>query len=104
MDWHLVAGIAAGVLMTAGTIPYIRDMIRGETRPNIVSWGIWALAVGISTAAQFAAEPSWSVVLVATTFVMDFSVLMLALAGWGYAKFYWWDGVCLVLSVLALVL
>ncbi len=103
-DWHALAGIGAAVFMIVGTVPYIRDMLRGETRPNMVSWSIWAFAVGISATAQFTAEPSWSVVLVGTTFFMDSTVLVFALFGYGYSKFEWWDGLCLTLSLAALAL
>lgn len=104
MDWHVVAGIIAGVLAAAAAYPYLRDMLRGETRPNIVSWSIWALAVGISAVAQLSAEPSWSAALVVVTFIVDIIILLFGIFGYGYPKFEWWDGVCLVLSLVALVL
>jgi hypothetical protein len=103
-NWHVIFGVAAALIGIGAIVPYVRDMIRGETRPNIVSWGLWALTVGISAAAQFVAEPSWSGALVAVTFFGDSTVLILAIVAYGYAKYYWWDGVCLILSIAALVL
>jgi hypothetical protein len=104
VDWHVILGFISAAFMVAGTAPYIRDMLRGQTRPNIVSWSIWALAVGISAVAQFSAGASWSLALVAAVFVMDMSVTLFAFVGYGYTKFRWWDATCLVLSISALVL
>ncbi len=94
----------AGVLAICAAYPYLRDMLRGETRPNIVSWSIWALAVGISAAAQLVAEPSWSAALVVVTFFVDITILSFGIFGYGYREFRWWDGLCLVLSLTALIL
>lgn len=100
----MVSGFVAAALALAATVPYIRDMLDGQTKPNVVSWFLWALAVGVATAAQIHIEPSWSAVLPGSVFLMDACVLVLALAGYGYAKFAWWDAACLALSLAALAL
>ena len=37
-----ILGILAGVVAIADTIPYIRDTLRGSTRPHRGTWLIWA--------------------------------------------------------------
>ncbi len=44
----------SGVLALAATIPYLRDIVRGRTKPRLVSWLVWSVLVGISSAAAFA--------------------------------------------------
>lgn len=102
IDYHILAGLAAGALQIGIAAPYVRDMVRGTTRPNIVSWFLWDLAVGISLAAQIAAGPTWSVTVVGSAFIMDTTILVVALMGYGYKKFAWWDGACLLSSLVAI--
>src|SRR3989344_5247088 len=45
MDWHLILGISAGLIAIGATVPYILSIIRGETRPNVVSWSLWTIIV-----------------------------------------------------------
>lgn len=47
-----VCAVAAGVLSGSCAIPYVRDMVRGTTRPHRVSWGIFALLAAIAAASQ----------------------------------------------------
>jgi hypothetical protein len=41
LNWHAIVGIASGIVLLLGNIPYIMSIRRGHTRPNLVSWGIW---------------------------------------------------------------
>ena len=45
MDWHLLLGIIGGLLALCAIIPYIRDILHGTTRPNIVSYAIWVFLI-----------------------------------------------------------
>ncbi len=33
MDWRTVIGLAAGIITLLSILPYIRDILRGLTRP-----------------------------------------------------------------------
>jgi len=103
-DWHEAVGILSGVIQIAAIVPYIRDMLRGTTRPNIVSWGIWTFEVLITLSAQLSAGASWSLILLISATIINITVVMLGIFGWGYKKFGWIEGICLTLSVGALVL
>ena len=101
-DWHAIAGITAGIVQAVSIIPYIWSMIRGTTRPNIVSWSLWTLEQIIAVAALWSAGASWPIIiLVAATFNTAL-VLVLCLFGYGYKHFGLLDGVCLVLALAAL--
>jgi hypothetical protein len=40
-----VLGLLAGVVGIADTIPYVRDTVRGSTRPHRGTWLIWSVLV-----------------------------------------------------------
>lgn len=45
-------GAIAVILTFAGYIPYIKDTLKGKTRPHIYSWFIWSLVTTIAFALQ----------------------------------------------------
>jgi hypothetical protein len=45
---------SSGVLALAATIPYLLDIVRGRTKPRLVSWLVWSVLLGIGSAAVFA--------------------------------------------------
>lgn len=104
MDFHVVMAVLAGVLTIVSVVPYVRDMLRGTTRPNIVSWGIWCLVQAIFAAAQFSAGASLSIVLPAFEVATVGLIVVLGLAGYGYKKYRPLDFVCLALALGAIAL
>lgn len=102
MDWHAIVGIVAGLLQIVTIGFYVKEMIRGTTRPNLVSWSLWTFATSILLVAQIAAGPSWSLVLPIATTSVEFVVVVLGFWKYGYKKFGITDGACLVFSLSAL--
>ncbi len=47
-----IIGIIAVVITFVGYIPYIRDTVKGKTKPHIYSWFIWAFVTFIIFALQ----------------------------------------------------
>lgn len=43
-------GLTSGAVALASFVPYIRSILKGQTRPNRASWIIWAFAEIITTA------------------------------------------------------
>lgn len=99
MDWHAALGIISGILQVGSVIPYTRDILKGSTRPNAVSTGLWALLAGIAFAAQLSAGASWSVILVGGITFNCTLITILALSGYGYAKYGTIDWLCLILGL-----
>jgi hypothetical protein len=57
-------GLLAGVIGVVGYAPYIRDILKGSTRPDRASWLIWTLEYAALFCAQLgvgAAESLWLV-------------------------------------------
>lgn len=57
-------GLTAGIIGIAGYIPYVRDILKGETQPHRASWLIWLLEYGALFAAQVRAGAKESLWLI----------------------------------------
>lgn len=101
--WLVVLSAGIGII---GSSAYIRDTLKGKTRPNRVSWSMWALAPLIGTAAALAAKADpWATVRV---FLAGFMPLLIFLASFLNRQSYWklsaFDFLCGLCSLIALVL
>jgi hypothetical protein len=103
-DWHLALGIASGLLAFVAIAPYIKDILYGTTRPNIVSWALWVLLLLIALWAQVSAGASWSLILLIGDLIGTTTISILCLVGYGYGKYNWLDGVCFALAIVAILL
>ena len=104
LNWHVAAAVLSGVFAVVAMYPYIRDVLRrGETKPNAVSFGLWAVLGIIAVIAQFKAGASWSVVIVILMTANCLIIAALALAGYGYREYGMLDFMCLALAILAIV-
>jgi hypothetical protein len=98
--------VVLGALVSLyGVALYVRDIFRGTTKPNLVSWALWAAAPLIASAAAFSAGARWAVL---PTFIVGFGPLLVVIfalirknAIWHPTKLDWFCG---GLSVAALVL
>lgn len=88
-----------------GSANYALDTINGKTKPNRVTWFLWALAPLIAFTAQLKAGVGLSSLM---TFMVGFGPLVIFLASFINKKAFWkitsLDIVCGLISVLALVL
>ncbi len=55
MHVKTIISILAIILIIIGYIPYIRDTLKGKTKPHIFSWFIWSITTGIVYALQVSA-------------------------------------------------
>lgn len=88
-----------------GTISYLKSTLQGKTKPNKVTWFLWALAPLVAFAAQY----SQGVGLVSLmTFMIGFGPILIFLASFLNKKSDWkitkFDIFCGILSLLGLVL
>src|SRR5262249_61612036 len=90
-----------------GTATYAVATLRGRTKPNRVTWVLWALAPLIAFAAQIGEGVTYQAAL---TFTAGFGPLLVLLASFADRKAYWrvsrfhYLGVPLSLVVLMLCL
>ena len=72
-------GLLAGLLTVVETIPYVRDVLRGSTRPHRGTWLIWSVLAVIAFLSQRADGGSWSLVMVAVQAVLTCAIFVLAI-------------------------
>ncbi|MCR4325967.1 MAG: hypothetical protein NUV59_04185 [Patescibacteria group bacterium] len=100
--WPVIVG---SVINLFGSSYYIWNTIRGVTKPNRVTWLMWAIAPLIGSAAAFTSGVSWAVLPV---FMSGFFPLLVFLSSFVNKNAYWqlgrFDYVCGGISALALLL
>lgn len=94
------------VLVLSGSFAYIRDMFRGKSKPNLVTWGLWAFAPLIATGAALSADADgWATVRI---FMSGFGPLLIFIFAFIIRQSYWklsrFDYACGILSIIALLL
>lgn len=97
--------IVAAVASLLAAFVYVRSMFIGGTKPNRVSWLMWAIAPLIATAAEVSNGVGWAVLPV---FMAGFSPFLIFTASFFAKKAYWklstFDYFCGVLSAFALLI
>ena len=74
-----VFGVLAGVVGVVDTVPYVRDILRGSTRPHRGTWFIWGLLAIVVCVSQRADGASWSLVMAGTQAVLTSFIFVLAI-------------------------
>ncbi|MEX2052489.1 MAG: hypothetical protein WD991_02235 [Candidatus Paceibacterota bacterium] len=101
-EYFIYLGI---VFYTVGYYFYFRDMLFGQTRPNLVSWFIWMLAPFIGVFFQLKAGAGLSVIPV---FLAGFGPLTIIIVSLWDKNSYWkitvFDATCGILAIVALLL
>jgi hypothetical protein len=103
MEWHIVLAALSGVLGVASVVPYVWDILHGETKPNAVTFGLWMVLNVIAAAAQWDAGARWSVIVTAAVAFNCGIVTILVLRGYGVREYGRFDALSLALAVVAIV-
>lgn len=98
--------LVSAFLSLAGSAAYVRDTLAGRTKPNRVSWFLWALAPILGSAAAISAGGDiWATVRV---FLAGFVPLIVLVASFANPRSYWqisrFDLACGLCSLLALIM
>lgn len=97
--------ILAAMLNLIGSGSYVIDTLRGKTKPNRVTWSLWALAPLIAFSAELTEGVGIQSLM---TFMVGFGPLMVLLASLINRKAFWkidkFDIACGALSFFAIVL
>jgi hypothetical protein len=91
-------------LSLVGSIDYVVDTVKGKTKPNRVTWFLWALAPLIAFAAML--DEGLSVRTALMTFMVGFGPLLVFVSSFVNKKSVWkftrFDIICGVLSLIGL--
>jgi hypothetical protein len=96
--------LVIATLVTVGSvIPYARDILKGTTKPNIVSWITWTLLTGIATAAEIAAHEYVTAIFTGSA-VLETAIIVVLGLRHGYVKYTTFDVVCQVAAIVGIIL
>lgn len=97
--------LLGAAIQFAGIVVYIRDTVKGRTKPNRVTWTLWALAPLIACLAAWKAGSRLAILPI---FISGFDSLLVLCASFVNKNAYWKLGAADytsgVISVLALIL
>jgi len=77
-DHAAILGLLAAAVGVADTIPYVRDTLRGSTRPHRGTWLIWGVLAVVVSLSQYADGASWSLVMAGVQAVLTSLVFVLS--------------------------
>ena len=95
--------VLSAIVTIAAIIPYIRDILKGTTKPNIVSWITWTLLTGLATAALISAHEYRAAFFTSAAMIETGLVVVLGLR-YGYVKYTRFDVLCQISAVVGLIL
>jgi hypothetical protein len=95
--------VLSALVTIAAVVPYIRDILKGKTKPNIVSWITWTLLTGLATAALISAHEYRAAFFTGSAMVETAAVVILGLR-YGYVKYTRFDVICQIAAVVGLIL
>jgi hypothetical protein len=72
-------GVSAGLVGVVDTVPYLRDVLRGSTRPHRGTWLIWSALAVVVCLSQWADGASWSLIMLLTQAVLTTAVFSVAI-------------------------
>jgi hypothetical protein len=96
-------GILSGIVFIVGDLPYIRDILKGTTKPHRVSWLVFFVLDAIYVANQLALGATNSLWLVLTWTLIAFFIFLLSIKH-GVGGFSRFDIFCLTGAVAGLLL
>lgn len=98
-----IIGIIAVLLTFVGYIPYIRDILKGKTKPHVYTWFIWGLVTAIAFGLQISADAGPGAFTTLAAAIVCFVIFGFGLRQ-GERNITPSDTVFLILSLIALVL
>jgi len=96
-----IIGIVAVILTFVGYIPYIRDTIKGKTKPHIYSWFIWAFITFIIFALQILGHAGAGAFTTLAAALLCLTIFILGLKN-GHKDITKFDTVTFIISLIAI--
>lgn len=95
--------LIAGLLTPLGYVPYITDIIKNKTHPNLVTWFTWTLVAVINTTAAISAHAIHTAIFSGITTIGNGLIVVASLKR-GVKKYTLFDFVCQALALVGVVL
>jgi hypothetical protein len=72
------AALLGGVLSMCDALPYVRDVLKGSTRPHRGTWLIWTVLAWVAVGSNWADGAAWSLLPLAAQAVLCCLILLLS--------------------------
>lgn len=95
--------VVSAVITIVSVLPYLRDILKGITKPNLVSWITWTLLTGIATAAEIAAHEYVAAIFTSAAVVETGLVVVFGIRH-GYVKYTPFDVACQLAAIIGIIL
>ena len=95
--------IISTAVVLASVVPYLLDILRHKTKPNIVSWLTWTMLTGIATAAEIGAGEYVTAIFTGASTIETGLVVLLGLR-YGFVKYARFDIVCQLAAIGGIIL
>lgn len=96
--------VLSSFLSLIAAIPYIIDILKGKTKPRIVTWFVWSILTGLAAAASFSDHQYASAILTLCETVETMAVVILGLMKAGELSVKKFDVYCLIGAGFGLLL
>ena len=103
MDIKNIFAIAGAVIVLFCTVPYIIDVVRRKTKPNIITWIVWTVLIGIGAAALFVSHDYNAAWLLVGDVIATFAVVVVGLK-YGMAELDKLDIILLIGAIVGMIL
>lgn len=84
-------------------IPYARDILKGQTKPNLVSWITWTILTSVATVAAWSAGEHTAAIFTGSAAIETLAVVLLGLHR-GYVTYAPFDVACQLGAITGFVL
>jgi hypothetical protein len=103
MDIKNIFAILGALIVLFCTVPYIIDVVKRKTKPNIITWIVWTLLIGIGAAALFASHDYNAAWLLVGDTIATFAVVIVGLK-YGMSELDTLDIILLIGAIIGLIL
>lgn len=97
-----ILGYSSGVLILLSTIPYVRDILKGKTKPERATWFIWSILMVIAFFSQWTKGATFSNILTIGDAIAIFITFILSIK-YGTGGFKKRDKLAIVGSMFSLI-
>ena len=101
-DFKNVLGIVATILVFLGYIPYIRDIVKGKTKPHVYSWFLWGFVTLIAFALQLSDKAGRGAFVTLAAAIMCFVVIIFGFIYKSKVKIVKSDTIFLIFAIISL--
>src|ERR1700722_210170 len=95
--------VLSGIISVLSVAPYLRDIMRHKTKPNLVSWITWTILTGVATSAEIGAQAYRAAFFTGAVTIATGLVVILGLRH-GYVKYTQFDVICQISAIVGIIL